>query len=439
METEKVRSLIKTTAVYAVVIGGLVYLQYYQRIMIPVPFEDATIGRATTYVDPTFLFLPLLSLLTCNYASKVIKAVIVGKLGTPLSSGANRIGLSSFVWLLTLDPSFPPYLQPLGDFILLVAVVSVARSLASTILIDRNQVVGETVIKSAAILLMGILTSRVLQQVNTLLEEYGVFSLSALAGRTPVDVLLGLFYGGLLGVLERSILLSAFIVAGFSLTGILRHHPNPYLDYVGRRLSSRLDGKFMLAFSLLVYVFFLREFALVHWGIEPQLVILAEWCVICIASYITYRKTRKFVSESMTATQKAGYWTRHIQEIEHRSDFKLDNLAGLVKVFMGSGDRDDLIVYMVDVFRRFNVPVSRIGGSVSELINHREIEMGLTTFSWQRRFLERMNLERRREALGAVMDKLQQLSIQMSYSIQSTPDPFMSKIKNNRRLLKNEN
>lgn len=439
METEKVRSLIKTTAFYAVVIGGLLYLQYYQRITIPVPFEDATIGRKTIDVDPTFLFLPLLSLLTCNYASKVIKAVIVGKLGNPLSSGANRLGMSSFVWLLTLDPSFPPYLQPLGDFILLAAVVSVAKSLASTILVDRNQVVGETVTTSAAIILMGVLMSRLLQQINTLIEEYGVFSLDALAGRTQKEVLLGLFYGGLAGVLDRAILLSAFLVAGLSLTGVLRHHPNPYLDYVERRLSSGLVGKFMIALSLLIYVFFLREFALVHWGIEPQLVTLSEWCVICIASYITYRKTRKFVSESMTATQEAGYWTRHIQEIEHRSDFRLDNLASLVEVFMGSGERDKLIVYMVDVFRRFNVPVSGISGSVSELINHREIEMGLTTFSWQRRLLERMNLERRREALGAVMDKLQQLSLQMSYRrVQSTPDPFMSKLKE-QEALKNEN
>jgi hypothetical protein len=434
LETEKVRSLIKTTAFYAVVIGGLLYLQYYQRITIPITLEGATID-----VDPTFLLLPLLSLLTCNYASRVIKAVMVGKLRGPLSSGANRLGVASFVWLLTLDPAFPPYFQPVGGFILFVVVVSVARSVASTILIERNQVVGEAVTTGVAIALMGVLTSRFWQQVSVLLEEYRVFSLDALVGRSQEEVLLGLFYKGLAGVLGESILISASLVAVLALAGVFRHHPNPYLDFVGRRMGTGLAGKFLAALSLLVYVLFLREYLLVQSGVNPQLVTLAEWGVICVASYITYRRTRNFVSEAMTTSGGAAYWTRHIQEIEHKSDVRLDNLAGLVEGFIRSGERDELIVYMVDVFRRFNVPVAGISGSVSELINHREIEIGLTTFSWQRRMLERMNLERRREALDAVMEKLQELALQMSYRARAAAEPDQGQAPEEQEALQNEN
>jgi len=98
-----------------------------------------------------------------------------------------------------------------------------------------------------------------------------------------------------------------------------------------------------------------------------------------------------------------------------------------------------LIVYMVDVFRRFNVPVAGISGSVSELINHREIEIGLTTFSWQRRMLERMNLERRREALDAVMEKLQELALQMSYRAQTAIEPDQGQAPEEQEALQNEN
>jgi hypothetical protein len=433
LETESVRSLIKTTAFYAVVIGGLLYLQYYQRITIPVKLEGATID-----VDPTFLLLPLLSLVTCNYASKVINAVVAGKLGEPLSSGANRLGVASFIWLLTLDPEFPPYLQPLGSFILFVAVVSVARSLVSTILMEKNQVVGETVTTSMAIALMGVLTSRFWQQINVLLEEYGVFALDSLVGRTPEEVLLGLFYKGLSGVLDESILMSASFVAVIALTGVLRYHPNPYLDFVGRKVGTGLTGKFMVALGLLVYVLFLREFILVYSGINPQLVTLGEWGLICLASYITYRRTRSFVSESLTSSGEVGYWSRHIQEIEHKSHYKLDKLSGLVEGFIRSGERDELIVYMVDVFRRFNVPVASISRSVAELINHEEIEIGLTTFSWQRRMLERMNLERRREALGTVMGKLDELALQMSYRTRSAIESNNSQSLTEQEVSRNE-
>lgn len=434
MESEKVRSLIKTTAFYAVAIGVLLYLQYYQRITIPVRLRGATVK-----FDPTFLLLPLLSLVAFNYASRVIKAVVAGKLGGPLGSGANRLGVASFVWLLTLDPAFPPYFRPLGGFILAAAVVLVVRSVASTVLIERNQVVGRAVTTGVAIALMGVLTGRFWGQVSVLLEEHGVFSLDALAGRPQEEVMLGLFYRGLAGVLGESILISASLVAVLAVAGVFRHHPNPYLDFVGRSMGAGLAGKFAAALSLIVYVLFLREYLLAQSGVNPQVVTLAEWGVICVASYLIYRRTRRFVSESMTTSGEAAYWTRHIQEIEHRSDVRLDDLAGLVEGFLRSGEREELIVYMVDVFRRFNVPVAGISDSLSELINHREIEIGLTTFSWQRRMLEGMNLERRREALGAVMEKLQGLSLQMSYSARSTNEPNRGQAPEEQEVLQSEN
>ncbi|MDH5703855.1 MAG: hypothetical protein OEY99_06540 [Aigarchaeota archaeon] len=434
MESEKVRSLIKTTVLYSILIGGLLYLQFYQEITIPIPLEYQTI-----YFDPTFLLLPLISLLTFSYASNVIKSVIIGKLGPPLSSGINRLGLASFFWLLTLEPVSPPYLLPFGNFVLIVAFALFARSVISTILMEKNQIVVETMTTSAAILLIGIFTSNFFQQINVLLEEYHVFSLDSLLGRTGEEILLGLFYQGLVDVLDESILMSSIFISAISLTGIFRSHPNPYLDYLGKRLGKGLAGKFVAVFLLLVYVLFLREFILLQAGLDPQLVTVAEWGVICIVSYGMYRKTRGFVSESLTVAEEVGYWTRHIQEIEHKSDIRLDNLAGLVERFIRSGERDGLIVYIADVFRRFNLTVASISTSLSALINHRDIEIGLTTFSWQKRMLERMNLESRHEALSTVLEKLRDLALQMTYRAEATPKPFYGQQTTKQEAIGNEN
>ena len=91
-------------------------------------------------------------------------------------------------------------------------------------------------------------------------------------------------------------------------------------------------------------------------------------------------------------------------------------LYELIENFLYNGDKNELIVQLVDIFRNFNVSVSSINYSISELLDHRELEVGLATFSWQRRILERLNVDRRLEALDAVMRKLQETSLQMSYS-----------------------
>jgi hypothetical protein len=344
--------LIKTSAIYALLIGAVLYLQYFQQITIPITYESETY-----LLDPTFLLPPLLAFIICNYASRVVKTVIIGKLGSPLSSGLKWLGFFAFFWLLTFDPTFPSSFQPLGNFIIIFPVVIISRSIIVEILRDRNQIVGESIIYTLSIILLGILTSRLWQQIHILMEQYHIFTIDTLVGRDSWGILIGLFYSGLANILDEAILISTIFVSALSITSILRYHSNPYLDFIGKSLSTNLTRKFLTTLNFLIYVQFLRNFLLNHSGVNPQLVTVAEWGIICLISYIIYRRTRIFVSESMTVTERIGFWTRHIQEIEHTSDLKLDSLSKLIEQYLYEGDKNELIVYLVDVFRKFNVAV----------------------------------------------------------------------------------
>jgi hypothetical protein len=403
--------LIRTSAFYAILVCALLYLQYFQNITIPLTFENETY-----LFDPTFLLIPLLALIVFNYASKVVKNVVIGKLGSPISTGLNWLGLSACFWLFSLDPNFPSTLQPLSNYIIIITTVMILRSITTEILNDRNQIIGESITHALSILILGFLASRLWLQIHLLMEEYHIFTVDTLMGREPWEILFALFYSGLAEVLDEAILMGLIFISALSVTKMFRHHSNPYLDFIGKNVSTSLGNKFLGTLVFLLYLLFIRSFMLNQTGINPQLVTLGEWIVVCLISYVIYRRTRTFVSESMTVDEKIGFWTRHIQEIEHTSDLKLDNLSKLIESFLYTGDKNELIVYLVDVFRRFNVSVSRINHSISELLDHREIEVGLTTFNWQRRMLERLNIERRLQALDAVMKKLQETSLQMSYS-----------------------
>lgn len=411
METKNLRALIKTSALYTILIGVILYLQFFQNITIPL-----TIQNETYLFDPTFLLIPLLALIVCNFASKIVNNVIIGKLREPLRTSFNWLGISAFFWLITQDQNFPSDLQPLGNYVILITTVIILRSIITEILIDRNQIIGGSIIYALSILLLGIIGSRLWLQIHLLMEEYHIFTIDTLIGREPWEVLIVLFYSGLAEVLDDAILMSSIFISALSVTKIFRHHSNPYLDFVGKRLNTSLGNKFLGTLVFLLYLLFFRSFLLNHTRINPQLVTMGEWVVICLVSYVIYRRTRTFVSESMTVTEKIGFWTRHIQEIEHTSDLKLDKLLKLIENFLYNGDKNELIVYLVDTFRRFNVSVSRINYSISELLDHIELEVGLTTFIWQRRMLERLNIERRMEALDAVIKKLHETSIQMTFS-----------------------
>ncbi len=411
METKNLRALIKTSAFYAILVCALLYLQYFQNITIPFTFENETY-----LFDPTFLLIPLLALIVFNYASKVVKNVVIGKLGSPISTGLNWLGLSACFWLFSLDPNFPSTLQPLSNYIIIITTVMILRSITTEILNDRNQIIGESITHALSILILGIIASRLWLQIHLLMEEYHIFTIDTLIGREPWEILFALFYSGLAEVLDEAILMGLIFISALSVTKMFRHHSNPYLDFIGKNVSTSLGNKFLGTLVFLLYFLFIRSFMLNQTGINPQLITLGEWIVVCLISYVIYRRTRTFVSESMTVDEKIGFWTRHIQEIEHTSDLKLDNLSKLIESFLYTGDKNELIVYLVDVFRRFNVSVSRINHSISELLDHKEIEIGLTTFNWQRRMLERLNIERRLQALDAVMKKLQETSLQMSYS-----------------------
>jgi len=416
LETKNIKALLRTTAFYALLVSVILYLQYFQNITIPFNIENIIYQ-----FDPTFLLLPLLALIVCNYASKVAKSVIIGKLSEPLSAGFNWLGVSASFWLLSRDPIFSSILQPFGSYVLMITAVMILRSIIAEIMRDRNQIIGESITQALSILVLGLICSRFWLQIQLLMEEYHIFTVDTLVGQEPWRVLIALFYSELADVLGDAVLLGSILIATLSLTKIFINHSNPYLDFIGKNMSTRLGNKFLSTLVFLLYLFFIRSFLLNHTGLNPQLVTLGEWIVVCLISYVIYRRTRTFVSESMTITEKIGFWKRHIQEIEHTSDMKLDNLSMLIENFLYKGDKNELIVQLVDIFRRFNVSVSSINYSISELLDHRELEVGLTTFSWQKRILERLNVDRRLEALDAVMKKLQEVSLQMSYSTRRVP------------------
>jgi len=408
MERNMMRSVLKTTIIYFGLIAVVVYFTYLQALVVPIDTD-------TFYVDLDLsnFFMPLTSLLLLNYASNLVRTVLIGDLVGPLSRLLQGTGFTSFVWLLSISDLAPDFAGELGFIFFACSVLVMIQSNVVPLLRKHNRPIVEIVVKAVVILGVTWLLSQASVVGNDLLVSYG--ALEGAFGEGEQGALTATIFFEFFGRLDFIVLLSGAITAVLALAGLARSHEDPYISYVSGAVGSKLGRKYLYLFLFFSYLFVFRGLALELVGINPQIMTVAEWAVVCLVSYLSYRGTRKYVAESLTTADRHGEWGIHYQEVERTTDTRLDDLTRILERFTETGDKDMLIVFMVDLLRSYGISKRVTANVLSGLIRFRDRDQGVIFFAWRKSMIEAMNREERKEAVDAVMEKMRGVGMNMSY------------------------
>ncbi len=410
MAKSKVRLLIWPTVTYLGLMTAVLYLFYYQRIIVPLDY----LGRGTT-MDLSYLLTPSIALITFNYIAGIIERVFVGELVEPLARGLKRIAATSAALLFAQAyiTGWIPYVT------LFLFNASLLTTLHSTLVayLRRYNVVFDPVLTSLYILFVGYLGSQTWLNVYPFIER-------GVSAAPLSSFLVSFFRSGLAEPVNMVIIMSTAVAAFFSLLGVFRSHPNPNLRFIGRTLGTGLDRKVIYTFFLSYYLLFVRKYLMESSGFNPQYIVVAEWAGICLLFYVSYKRFRDYTQDSLLMADLHGTWQKHLQQIEQVTDYKLDHVSSLVEQFIQQGTREELIVHLALVMDRAEYSEQRIRDVLDELINYQDLRPGKIAFSWQVERLGKVNMRRRSEILNRVLGSIQlKLCARVTLKEDEKPEP----------------
>lgn len=408
MAKSKARLLIWPTVTYLGLMTAVLYLFYYQRIIVPLDY----LGRGTT-MDLSYLLTPSIALITFNYIARIIERVFVGELVEPLARGLKRIATTSAALLFAQAyiTGWIPYVT------LFLFNASLLTTLHSTLVayLRRYNVVFDPVLTSLYILFVGYLGSQTWLNVYPFIER-------GVSAAPRASFLVSFFRAGLAEPVNMVIIMSTAVAAFFSLLGVFRSHPN--LRFIGRTLGTGLDRKVIYTFFLFYYLLFVRKYLMEASGVNPQYIVVAEWAGICLLFYVSYKRFRDYTQNSLLMADLHGTWQKHLQQIEQVTNYKLDHVSNLIEQFIQQGTREELIVHLALVMDRAEYSEQRIRDVLDELINYQDLRPGKIAFSWQVERLDKVNMRRRSEILNRVLSSIQlKLAARVTLKEDEEPEP----------------
>lgn len=408
MERNLMRSVMKTTIIYFALIAVVAWFTYLQVLIIPIET-----GFLSLTLDTSNLFMPFMSLLILNYASSLVKSLLIGDLVEPLRKFLRGLGYTSFIWLISAGDLAPDFLGQFGFTFFACSALFLLQSQGSPLLRKYNRPIIGIIVTAAVILGVSFLLSQASATGNDLLGRYGVIERYFAQGEQGAMV--ATFLSEFFGRLNFIILLSGGCATIMALLGIARTQEDPYVSYVGGVLGENLGRKYIYLFLFFSYLFVFRGIALDFVQLNPQIMTVAEWAVVCLVSYMSYKGIRKYVEDSLTSPDLHGEWSIHVQEVERTTDVRLDKLSNLIQSFVSEGKRAVLVVHLVDLLRKYDVSVRDTSEVISDMINFRERELGPATMVWRRKMIEDWNLGERREVMDLIMGKMREVGLKMSY------------------------
>ena len=408
MERSLIRSVMKTTIIYFAMIAAVVWFTYLQVVIIPIET-----GFISLNLDTSSLFMPFMSLLLLNYASSLVKSLLIGDLVEPLRKFLRGVGFTSFIWLISASDLAPDVLGQFGFTFFACSALFLLQSQGSPMLRKYNRPIIGMILTAAVILGVTFLLSQASAVGNEIIESHGIIEQYFAQGEQGAMV--ATFLSEFFERLNFIVLLSGGGVTIMALLGIARTQDDPYVSYVGGVLGENLGRKYIYLFLFFSYLFVFRGLALDFMQLNPQIMTVAEWAVVCLVSYMSYKGIRKYVEDSLTSPDLHGEWSIHVQEVERTTDVRLDKLSDLVQDFVSEGKREVLLVHLVDLLRRYNISKRDTADVFSDMINFRDRELGPITMVWRRKLIEDWNLRERREVMDVIMGKMREVGLKMSY------------------------
>lgn len=388
-----VKELALPSAAYMVSILVTVWFLVLQQITFPF-----SILGMDFQVNLSFLGLPLTVLLAFRYISLLIEKLIVGDIALTLSEGLETLSITGFIYLLSDWTLIPTWIKPITGFLLFSSLFSVLYKVVIQVLNDINQLF-EPVITSLYILIVGYLGS------NTWLQLYPILMTTLNTGlggslRTILE-------SGLAEPINNIIIISTALTSVMALTGLAAEHPNSYLRFMSKTIGENLSRVTLINFSILYYLFFVRNFLFMYSGVNPQFLTVGEWLLVSGCFYLGYHNLKGYAETSLVIEDVTGAWRKHLQQVKIVSDPQLDLLSRLVENFVDYGLKDDLVAHLVVLLNESELSMNQISQINGLIIGYQDTKAPRVGFPWQIQNHKKFNLQRRKQVINTVLSSIQ--------------------------------
>ena len=414
MDQERIRELARTTFIYVIIGGVIVWATYFQPIVIPREQAIRLLGLDSILSTST-LFLPGLSLLFFSYFSRLVKIMFLGELMTHLRKGLIKFGIAFTAWLLVKNWYIPDVWSSLGFVLILLTGLLTISQIGKIYLKEHNRPLLLLVSSTLTILAVGFLILQAWDIFHGYVDSTQILSLDVLAEMIEEKTILGNFYNIVFNKMNIVLLLSFIFTSLIPLTKIIRNQDNHYVSYVGKKLDSNPVAVFFRLLLFFSYAFFLRGYLLSLARLNGKYLALAEWVVVCFASFSTFRRVKSYVSKSLLGLDIQGYWAKHQQVIEYFGDEKLENISNKVSGFLTSGEGEELAIYLAEILTAYKIPIDDTIKAIKSLISYQDKKEKMITFSWHRKNIEEENRKNRMEILEMTLENVHELGRIMRY------------------------
>ena len=133
---------------------------------------------------------------------------------------------------------------------------------------------------------------------------------------------------------------------------------------------------------------------------------LVEWAIVCLVAWRVYRGVRLSIRDRYSAPLELATWEKHTQELEEKTDAKLERLGAIQKEFVEMGHRHGLLVGLVVMLHKNGWSEDRIRQSLLPLIDHRDEKVPWYTFVWDQKSIQSRNENARQQVLNAVINNV---------------------------------
>ncbi|MCJ7731814.1 hypothetical protein MUP51_05805 [Candidatus Bathyarchaeota archaeon] len=372
MKVEKrSRTFLLDSIKYAIIAGIIAWTLREPRVL---EFQIDYFDTAT--IDFSALRWPLLTLLVGFYLGKISESFFAGRWITPLRNSLRYLGVIGFIFLSLSSPNAPASLRFTSNIFLVgTGAMTLLHFMENSLGLEHRLM--KYIGKSLRYLLLGMTGALMVSRIPEI----------AISGIDMGFLILGL--------------LSAIV----AFTGFFEGSLIKFAALIGETLGKRMRISFIALTLIVFYGSALRLPLIRGLGQSAGFVYFFEWMCVCLILFFSYLRLRNTLKDSTSDLK--GNWTRHIQEMEKRSDTELEKWSNLVDGFIKEGEKNLLTLYIVELLRKNGVSLERIQVELSELMdwNEKEVRIGYALNEAQRK---RLLEEQRGMMLDRVIERVQE-------------------------------
>ena len=373
-------TLIRNTVIYAVFVGILSWLIFFNRItlgdlvgFLPMPEQIAAMGLDS-------LLLPVLISVTVFYIASLVGIFLEGTFSEVLVGTLYAAGFAAFfATFLILNPN--ENVKEAG--ILLsgafgtVLVYNTVNAFAKI----RRMPWLKAVMVSVTIYSVGQITVLLLQLLMS----------SAISGSPIIDAI------------GNFINLGVTIAAIFTFLAIFKTSENAYLGALGGIASNYVFAVALSVIGALYYGFITETFSEIAPGIE-SLAPYVQWTGICIFAALVFTIMRRGMQGSIIVRNRMGTWQKHLQQI---TTYKGDRFLGfthIVDEFINQGKKERLLIRLILFLHENHMKDDEISKTLEELIKYEDEKKPTLSREGQ---LDTINKNNRENRLGVIQRTLE--------------------------------